>query len=127
MQFSFLLLATAGVVPSNAFLLIHKLIAYERLDPIVSPSEVSGHVHAILGNSNFRQTFDASVWDNATCSTSQVQENKSSYWSPPIYGMNPNGTFSALPVAEARTYYLSTVSATICRVCIATTNKSSVR
>jgi hypothetical protein len=126
MQFSFLLLAAASVMPSNAFLIMAKPLVWEPLDPIVTPGKVSGHAHAVVGNSNFRQTFDTSTWDDANCSTIQIQENKSSYWVPPIYGRHPNGTFSAIPISEVRIYYLTSVSATMCRFCMATTNKSSV-
>jgi hypothetical protein len=126
MQFSFLLLATASVMPSNAFLLMARLLAYERLDSIVQPGTVSSHVHSLVGNNHFRQTFDPSIWADANCSTIQIQENKSNYWIPSIFGQHSNGTFSALPVSEVRIYYLTTVSTTMCRVCMATTNKSSV-
>ena len=104
-------IATLAIIqPSHAFLLMNNLIAYERFDPIVQPGVVSGHLHAITGNSAFRETYSQAVWNNAKCSTSQVQENKSNYWMPSMMARHDNGSFSALPLYEARIYYRNHVS-----------------
>jgi hypothetical protein len=36
----------------------HGPLTATRLDPIVSPGAISGHVHAIVGGSNFGPTYD---------------------------------------------------------------------
>jgi Domain of unknown function (DUF1996) len=111
MKLPFIFLATAAAVsPIHAFLLMGKLSGYERMDPIVQPGVVSAHVHAVIGNSNFRQTFNANTWDKANCSTMEIQENKSNYWVPSLFGVHDNGTFSAIPVTEVRIYYLNNAS-----------------
>ncbi|KAJ3552737.1 hypothetical protein NP233_g12807 [Leucocoprinus birnbaumii] len=33
---------------------IEDFITSERIDPVVSPGKISGHVHSVLGGSNFR-------------------------------------------------------------------------
>ncbi|HYT45604.1 MAG TPA: DUF1996 domain-containing protein [Methylomirabilota bacterium] len=87
-----------------------KLLAYQRTDPIVESGIVSGHVHAVIGNNHFRQTFDPQVWSDATCTTMEIQENKSNYWVPSLYGIHDNGTYSAIPPMDIRVYYLNHVS-----------------
>src|SRR6266699_1702843 len=100
MEVLFILLFCLGVSPIHGFLLMGKLVAYERFDPIVQSGLVSGHLHAVIGNNHFRQTFDPDVWRAANCSTMEIQENKSNYWVPPLLARHDNGTFSALPIKE---------------------------
>ncbi|KAI5464402.1 hypothetical protein BGZ63DRAFT_461492 [Mariannaea sp. PMI_226] len=100
-------LLSALLPAADAFLLMSQLIAHERADPIVQPDIVSGHIHDVLGASTFGVTFNPDVWSKAKCSTMQVQENKSNYWMPALHVDNGNGTFSAVPVKEARVYYLN--------------------
>lgn len=99
----------ASLQPCSAFLIMSSLVAYERFDPIVQPGIVSGHLHAVIGASTFGQTFDPAVWSKARCSTVQIQENKSNYWMPSMMARHDNGSFSALPMHEARTYYMNNV------------------
>ena len=103
------MVALASSKYSSAFLLMNTLVAYERFDPIVQPGVVSGHLHAVTGASSFGQTFDPAVWNTAKCSTAQVQENKSNYWMPSMMARHDNGSFSALPLREARVYYMLNV------------------
>lgn len=103
------MVALAFLKHCSAFLLMNSLVAYERFDPIVQPGIVSGHLHAIIGASSFGQTFDPVAWNKAKCSTMQIQENKSNYWMPSMMARHDNGSFSALPLNEARVYYMLNV------------------
>lgn len=40
------------------FIVSHGLLTATRLDPIMSPGDISGHVHAIVGGSNFGPLYD---------------------------------------------------------------------
>jgi hypothetical protein len=110
MKAQYVLTAVLAISPVHGFLLMNKLLAYERIDPIVQPGVVSGHLHAVCGNNNFQQTFDSNVWNSANCSTMEIQENKSNYWMPSLLVLHNNGTFSALPLTELRVYYINSVS-----------------
>ncbi|KAK3387959.1 hypothetical protein B0H63DRAFT_431940 [Podospora didyma] len=98
---------SAFVSSSDAFLLMGQHIAHERVDPIVQPGVVSGHLHDVVGASTFGVNFDPAVWAKSNCSSMQVQENKSNYWMPSLMARNDNGTFSAIPLLETRVYYLN--------------------
>lgn len=82
-----------------------------RIDPLVSPGEVSSHIHAIHGssgrfNSYFRLatvqanivelgfSIDSTITDDllaGDCTSCQVAEDQSAYWTPPLY-FQPAGT-----------------------------------
>jgi len=42
----------------------------------------------------------------ATCSTCEVQEDKSAYWTPSLYYQHPNGTFESVPNDGMTVYYV---------------------
>ena len=51
-----------------------------RIDPIVSPGKVSGHIHTISGGSalNFSMTYAGAR--TSTCSTCMIKQDLSNYW-----------------------------------------------
>lgn len=54
-----------------------------RIDPIVDPGKVSGHVHVIAGATNFRNVVNTpQEAQEAECTSVAVQANKSNYWYP---------------------------------------------
>ena len=60
-------------------------LTVQRSDPIVAPGAVSGHVHFVVGGTNFKRTEtnqDAIDSKQTTCSTSL---DKSNYWIPALY------------------------------------------
>lgn len=82
-----------------------------RIDPLVSPGEISKHVHALFGSrSKFnRQNFrpwirhlilpqdlgldsDAADLRGANCTSCAVTQDKSGYWQPVLYFEHENGT-----------------------------------
>ncbi|KAG7444818.1 uncharacterized protein BT62DRAFT_1077570 [Guyanagaster necrorhizus] len=68
----------------------------QRIDPILSPGEVSSHAHYVLGGSNFRQTTDTASLRSSECTTTPIAEDKSNYWYPNLYFEWANGSFSSL-------------------------------
>ena len=92
---------------ADAFLLMGRHIVQSRLDPIVNPGKVSGHLHTVVGGSAFSKDYSFEAYKNAACSTVEVQADKSNYWIPSIMAKNENGTFQSLPVNEARMYYFN--------------------
>lgn len=74
---------------------------------IVQPGQVSQHVHSIVGGSNFDKTMSYASARQSRCTTAQVSEDKSNYWTPQMYYYNPKDqSYQAIPVAGVNTYYL---------------------
>ncbi|KAF9522714.1 hypothetical protein CPB83DRAFT_726117, partial [Crepidotus variabilis] len=80
---------------SNAYWLMPAgVITEERLDPIVSPNAVSGHVHTVFGGSNFGSNVTTEKLQQSTCTSTAVNEDFSNYWAPKLYFQWKNGSFS---------------------------------
>lgn len=59
------------------------MISYGRLDPIVSPGQVSAHVHQISGANAIQATYDYdTLRRQSTCTSVIVQDDLSNYWTP---------------------------------------------
>jgi hypothetical protein len=103
--FSLLLLAVANV--SNAYWLmgLKNILTVERMDPVVDPGEVSGHVHTVFGGSNFRFTTSTESLRQSECTSTPIVEDKSNYWFPHLYFEWANGSFTSL-TGGAVIYYL---------------------
>ncbi|KAK5137794.1 hypothetical protein LTR08_007366 [Meristemomyces frigidus] len=64
-----------------------------RVDPIMDPGQIAGHVHTIHGGGGFG--FDATYETlNATgsCTSCEVTQDHSAYWTPALYFLYDNGT-----------------------------------
>lgn len=57
-------------------------IAFERIDPVVDPNAISGHLHRVIGGSRFGASYNFEDYSNAACSSIQIQADKSNYWMP---------------------------------------------
>ncbi|WWD22710.1 hypothetical protein CI109_107203 [Kwoniella shandongensis] len=111
MQFQtlFTLLPALAALPAiNAyFILSHPILETTRLDPIVNPGEIGGHVHSIVGGNNFdkEMTYESAL--ESTCTTAPITVDKSNYWTPQMYYYNPkDASYQAIPVSYVNTYYL---------------------
>ncbi|EAU87197.2 hypothetical protein CC1G_10476 [Coprinopsis cinerea okayama7 len=71
----------------------------ERFDPLVTPGEVSPHLHQIVGGGSFDLTMDPTIdiAETATCTTCRFKEDKSNYWTAVLYFKHPNGSFFRVP------------------------------
>ncbi|OCH94040.1 WSC-domain-containing protein [Obba rivulosa] len=77
-----------------------------RLDPVVDPNGVGGHVHVIAGGSNFGPTYDYDTQIQSKCSTITVQKDLSNYWAPQLYYHDQtSGELTAMPTSF-NIYYL---------------------
>ncbi|KAL3483386.1 hypothetical protein BJX62DRAFT_244951 [Aspergillus germanicus] len=99
-----LLLATAQVV-SGFQIHGHHGMAFRRLDPLVSPGQVSSHIHAAVGSSSFSAELTTEKLVNSKCSNFETQQDKSSYWTSPPMQRHANGSWSALPLTYQVAYY----------------------
>ncbi|KAG6901790.1 hypothetical protein C0995_007893 [Termitomyces sp. Mi166 len=93
-----LTLLFAALSSVNAYWLmgIEDFIATERLDPIVNPGKVSGHVHSVLGGSNFRMNTNTAALRQSECTSIPIPEDKSNYWFPHLYFQWANGSFTSM-------------------------------
>lgn len=72
----------------------------QRLDPVVEPGKIpSAHVHHIVGGNAFNATMEGDVGERATCTTCQMSEDFSNYWTAQLYFKHPtNGSYHKVPV-----------------------------
>jgi hypothetical protein len=73
------------------FILTTSTLVTERLDPIVTPGNVSTHVHTILGASNFNPNVNVDQQMASNCTTVPVQADKSLYWAPTLFHRAQDG------------------------------------
>ncbi|TFK73292.1 hypothetical protein BDN72DRAFT_894124 [Pluteus cervinus] len=90
------LLAVFGV--ANAYWLMgaNNVLTVQRMDPIISPGHVSGHVHAVLGGSNFAFQTSTDLLRQSECTSIPIPEDKSAYWYPNLYFQWANGSFTSI-------------------------------
>ncbi|KAF2795994.1 WSC-domain-containing protein [Melanomma pulvis-pyrius CBS 109.77] len=74
-------------------------VARERLDPVVNPGIVSGHVHTISGGAGFGPSMTFEQARASKCSSCEIKEDMSNYWTPQLYVHAKNGSFFPVPVA----------------------------
>ncbi|TYJ52688.1 hypothetical protein B9479_006694 [Cryptococcus floricola] len=67
-----------------------------RLDPIIFPGQVSAHVHHIIGSSAFIASESFEDTQTANCTTANLIDDLSNYWSPMLYYKWKNGSYSAI-------------------------------
>ena len=80
----------------------------ERLDPIVSPNAIGGHMHSIVGGSNFGASYNYDHLFASACTTTAITVDKSNYWMPKLYWINNGGSsFTPLPEVHRFYYFLS--------------------
>ncbi|KAK0727746.1 hypothetical protein B0T26DRAFT_738329 [Lasiosphaeria miniovina] len=76
----------------------------ERLDPIVNPGKLSGHVHVISGGNGFAAAMDFDRARASSCTTCNVRDDLSNYWTPKMYFHAQNGSFLPVPVVGDNQY-----------------------
>jgi hypothetical protein len=78
-----------------------------RVDPVVSPGVASGHMHGIMGGSNFGLTVEGDQLLTSKCTNAMILNDHSNYWAPEVYFNNPNnGSFTKVPLFYMNVYYL---------------------
>ncbi|KAF9741309.1 hypothetical protein PMIN03_003467 [Paraphaeosphaeria minitans] len=79
-------------------------LTVQRLDPVVQPgSNPSAHVHHIVGGNSFNASMTGDVGARATCTTCQMAEDFSNYWTAQLYFKHPtNGSYKRVPVVPVQ-------------------------
>ncbi|KAI1269401.1 hypothetical protein F5Y18DRAFT_422352 [Xylariaceae sp. FL1019] len=75
-------------------------LTIQRLDPVVQPgSNPSSHLHHIVGGNAFNATMEGDVSSRATCTTCEMSEDFSNYWTAVLYFKHPtNGSYHKVDV-----------------------------
>ena len=76
-----------------------------RMDPIISPGQISSHVHTVIGGDGFGISMDNNAAINSQCTQSRVRGDKSSYWFPALYHHNSDGSFTKVELDYVKAYY----------------------
>lgn len=79
-------------------------LTVQRLDPVVEPgNNPSAHVHHIVGGNAFNTTMLGDVAERATCTTCQMAEDFSNYWTAQLYFKHPtNGSYHRVPTVPVQ-------------------------
>lgn len=96
----FLGLAALLAAPASSTFVVqcYSRLFDQRADPVVNPGVASGHVHTITGGSgfNFSMTYDDAR--ASSCSTCNIKQDLSNYWTPKLYFKAQNGSFLDVPI-----------------------------
>ncbi|CAO1597851.1 hypothetical protein XANCAGTX0491_001643 [Xanthoria calcicola] len=71
-------------------------VVQERLDPLVNPGALAGHVHSVVGGNAFAATMDFGTTQSSSCTSVDLIADKSNYWMPSLY-FHKNGKFTLVP------------------------------
>ncbi|EEU38288.1 uncharacterized protein NECHADRAFT_34566, partial [Fusarium vanettenii 77-13-4] len=82
------------------------IIQTGRVDPIIAPGRVAAHLHKVSGASNFGVSATYDDLQASRCSSCEVQDDKSAYWTPQLFYQHSNGSFQLVPNGGTVVYYL---------------------
>ena len=97
--------STSNMKSLSAFLALSALVqaglrfpcstlTIQRLDPVVQGgSNPSTHLHHIVGGNAFNVTMTGDVGARGTCTTCQMAEDFSNYWTAHLFFKHPNGSY----------------------------------
>lgn len=84
----------------------------QRADPIITPGEISGHVHDFLGADAFKPELSYQALQNKGCTSvgsaagDMVEADSSVYWHPSLYAKSKKtGGFIKVPTTSHKMYY----------------------
>jgi hypothetical protein len=93
------LVASLAAPTSSTFVVqCYSRLFDQRADPVISPDVASSHVHTISGGSGFNFTMDYKQARSSQCSTCNIKQDLSNYWSPKLYFKAQNGSFLNVPI-----------------------------
>jgi Domain of unknown function (DUF1996) len=68
-------------------------VVLSRLDLIISPGTISGHLHTIMGSFGISSSSTySSLTSPSTCSTCQISPDHSAYWTPTLFYRSKDGS-----------------------------------
>ncbi|KAL2067524.1 hypothetical protein VTL71DRAFT_1949 [Oculimacula yallundae] len=103
------LLGAIAVSPASAFwrMPCRANTAVARIDPLVTNGSIAEHVHAIHGSSGFSISASYEDLRAAECTSCEVTQDKSVYWTPALYFLGDDGKYTLVEqVGGMLAYYL---------------------
>ena len=94
--------ALALIAPAHAGLRFGcSSLTTQRLDPVVEPgANPSAHLHHIVGGNAFNATMTGDVGARGTCTTCEMSEDFSNYWTAVMFFKHSNGTYKKVPIMQ---------------------------
>ncbi|KAG0123529.1 hypothetical protein HOY82DRAFT_637691 [Tuber indicum] len=71
-------------------------LTVERIDPLTQFGLVGEHVHTIHGGNKFSESSLEADLLKSTCSSCQVKQDRSAYWTPVLYFQDEAGNFNVV-------------------------------
>ncbi|KAG0642261.1 hypothetical protein HOY80DRAFT_917857 [Tuber brumale] len=71
-------------------------LTVERIDPLTQFGLVGEHVHTIHGGNRFSESSLEADLLQSSCSSCQVKQDRSAYWTPVLYFQDEAGNFNAV-------------------------------
>jgi hypothetical protein len=76
-------------------------LTIQRLDPVVQPGIApSSHLHHIVGGNQFNASMTGDVGSRGSCTTCQMSQDFSNYWTAVMYFKHTNGSYKRVPVVN---------------------------
>ncbi|CAJ2505226.1 Uu.00g126200.m01.CDS01 [Anthostomella pinea] len=78
-----------------------------RVNPIVSPGKDSGHLHGVMGGSNFGLNVENDDLLSSNCTSTVIANDFSNYWVPELFFQDPTSSshFEKVPLSYMLVYY----------------------
>ena len=74
-------------------------LTIQRLDPVVEPGKApSAHLHHIVGGNVFQANMTGDIGSRGSCTTCEMSEDFSNYWTAVLYFKHSNGSYHRVPV-----------------------------
>lgn len=86
-------------------------LTIQRGDPIVSPGQISSHVHAVVGGTAFDLEMSNEDARNSKSTTCNKLLDKSNYWQPQLYHQDRDGKFELIKLLGIVRLSLSFITA----------------
>ncbi|KAI1917975.1 hypothetical protein LOZ61_000089 [Ophidiomyces ophidiicola] len=67
------------------------VLGVARMDPIFEPGRPSPHAHSIVGGGNFALNTSSEDLLGSSCTSCEVAQDKSAYWTPSLYFIHESG------------------------------------
>ncbi|XWW94145.1 hypothetical protein V2A60_002087 [Cordyceps javanica] len=99
--------AVSLVTAQGGLFIVHcKALTVQRTDPILSPGELSTHVHAVVGGTGYYMSMSNEEARNAHNTTCDKALDKSNYWQPQLYHQHNDDSFELIKLLGIAAYYI---------------------
>lgn len=95
---SLLLSALVGSATSTFVVQCTSRLFDQRADPVINPGTASNHVHTISGGNGFNFSMTYEDARSSDCTTCNIKQDLSNYWSPKLYYKAQDGSFLDVPI-----------------------------